>query len=535
MALLTSLPELLARQAAQRPDAVAFIEDGREISFGQFAAMCRRTAVWLAQHGIGRDDRVAVWMVNRVEWLALYFALSHLGAVLVTVNTRYRAHELAFILQCSRARMLVLEPGFRKIDFPTVLSGVDPSAARLLECIAVVRAQGDAGLAQAAAVLGRPVVGFDLDSLPDGEPPCAGHSQAFNILFTTSGTTSGPKLVVHRQYSIAVHSQHVAHAFGLGQPGSVLLSTLPLCGVFGFNGVLGAFAGGRPTVIASTFDANEAARLVVQHQVTHLFGSDEMFHRLMEAAPGVRPFPSLRVCAFASFHPGAQALGNEAWARGIPLTGLYGSSEVQALFSYNRQDLPMEERLKGGGTPSNPGARLRIRDADTGALLAPGKSGLIEIKADTNFAEYLDNPQATRAAIDDDGYFHTGDIGYLRDDGSFVYQTRHGDAIRLAGFLVDPTEIEEVIKHQAGVADAQVVAVETPGGQRRCAAFVIAKAGIALDTAALQAALAGLLAAFKVPAYIWQVQEFPSTQSSNGVKIQRAKLRDMAQARIEDM
>jgi fatty-acyl-CoA synthase len=130
-----------------------------------------------------------------------------------------------------------------------------------------------------------------------------------------------------------------------------------------------------------------------------------------------------------------------------------------------------------------------------------------------------------------DGYFRTGDIGRLRADGSFVYETRRGDAVRLAGFLVNPVEIEDAIKRLPEVADAQVVAVEIDG-QTRCVAFIIAAPGAAPDPEAVIAWARASMAPFKVPARVWQVGEFPVTQGPNGVKIQRGKLREMALARL---
>ena len=161
------------------------------------------------------------------------------------------------------------------------------------------------------------------------------------------------------------------------------------------------------------------------------------------------------------------------------------------------------------------------------SVVPPGQSGEIEIWADTNFAGYLNNPQASQAAVDKDGFFHTGDIGYLREDGSFVYQTRQGDAMRLAGYLVSPAEIEDALKAQPGVADVQVVAIDI-ANRTRVVAFAIALPGCQLDEARLLAAAAGTLAAFKVPAHVWVVDSFPVTQGANGTKIQRVKLREMA-------
>lgn len=533
-----TLSALLARNLDLRAESVAFVEGERGITYREFDAMVRRSAAWLAGQGVKPGDRVAVWLVNRIEWLALYFGLARLGAALMTVNTRYRSHELAYILERSQAGLLVLQLNFRKIDFPAVLRDVPLEAARALRKVVVV----DAGEDMPAEVLGRPTIRFDLAALPEAGTPEAGTPEAGMpeagapdapcVLFTTSGTTSGPKLVVHTQCTIAQHALNVAKGFDLEADDVRLLAALPLCGTFGLSGVMAAFAAGRPVVLMDTFDGPEAARLLNAQRITHLFGSDEMFQRIIESAPaGDRPFPHARVFGFASFQPGALEVTQNAWARGMPMIGLYGSSEVQALFSLQDRDLPLQERILGGGRPACPAARIRIRDAETGALLPTGQVGAVEIQSPTNFVGYLDNPEATARSIDAEGYFSTGDAGYLREDGSFVYQTRLGDTMRLGGYLVSPAEIESVIKTVPGVRDVQIVAVEI-GPQIKPVAFVVAQPGQAPTEAAVIAAAKTVLAPFKVPAHVWLVDEFPVTQSSNGTKIQRVKLREMALERL---
>ncbi|MBB5390277.1 MULTISPECIES: AMP-binding protein [unclassified Herbaspirillum] len=527
--LLLTMPALLARNVAERGDAVAFIDGERHITYREFDRMAGRTAAWLQQQGIGPGDRVAVWLVNRMEWLAMYFGLARIGAAMMTVNTRYRSHELAYILERSQACMLVLQLNFRKIDFPAVLRDVPAESARTVKKVVVVDAAGAADGAIPSEVLGKPTVAFDLAGLPHADVPDVSSPDAHSILFTTSGTTSGPKLVLHPQRTVTLHSQRVAPAYGFTEEGVRLLAALPFAGVFGFNATMAAFAAGKPIVVMDTFDGPGAARLIRQHHATHVFGSDEMFRRIIENGEGERPFPSARVFGFACFHPGIVEYTQAAWARGIPMIGLYGSSEVQALFSLQQRALPLEERIKGGGMPASHGlgAEVRIRDIDSGELLPVGRSGAIEIRSDTNFIGYLNNPEATAKAIDGEGFFRTGDVGYLREDGSFVYQTRQGDAMRLGGYLVSPVEIEDVIKTVPGVADVQVVAVDI-ANQARPVAFVIAAPGSRPAEQEMVRAAAAALAAFKVPARIWLVDEFPTTQSSNGTKIQRVKLRDMA-------
>jgi fatty-acyl-CoA synthase len=194
--------------------------------------------------------------------------------------------------------------------------------------------------------------------------------------------------------------------------------------------------------------------------------------------------------------------------------------------------LPIDERIEPGGLPvAGSEAEIRVRDVDSGELVESGRSGEIEIRAPSLFAGYCNDAEATVAALHADGFFRTGDIGRLRDDGTFVFETRRGDAIRLGGFLVSPVEIEDALKRISGVADAQVVGVELDG-QMRCAAFVIPAAGNAPSEADIRSGAAAVMAGFKVPARVWFLEAFPVTQSANGTKIQRNKLREMAIERL---
>lgn len=541
-----TLNAMLARQRAQRPDATAFIEIDpdsqaeRHVSVQQFDDLVGRAAAWLQDQGVVQGDIVALWLVNRLDWLVLHLALARLGAALMTVNTRYRGAEVAYLLERARPRLLVLQLHFRKIDFAAVLRDVDPASAASIERVVVVDA-GAAGTPSAqalpATVLGKPTLRFDLHSLPADRrvaaPADSVTADARAILFTTSGTTSGPKLVVHTQRSVGLHVQCIADAMGYRAEGVRLLAALPFAGTFGYVSMLAALAAGKPVVVMHTFDAAEAARLLAAHQITHCFGSDEMFEALLALAPpqAVPAYPALRACGFAAFRAGAAAVAEACIRRGMPLAGLYGSSEVHALFAMQRFDRPLAERVEGGGHCVNPDAEIRVRDAENGALLPVGEAGLLEFRAPSNFIGYLNNPEATAKAIDAEGWFASGDIGYQRADGSFVYQTRAGDAIRLAGYLTAPAEIEEVIKTQPGVAAAQVVAVDLDG-KTRAVAFAIAVPGATPDDQAIIAAVRDRLAAYKVPARLWWVSAFPVVNSANGTKIQRNRLREMAQARL---
>ena len=530
-----ALHSVYQHHVVQAPSATMLIQDDQHISYLQFEQLVQDTEAWLLQQGVKRGDHVAVWLINRVEWLAIFFALARIGATLVAVNTKYRSHEVHYILANSHAQFLILQLNFRKIDFAQVIEGVEATDLPHLKTIMMV----DADASTPSTLLNRPVVRFlpTLDqaaarSATEPLKPISNDSTLEDlpvIFFTTSGTTKGPKLVVHTQKTLSEHVRHIATGYQFGAPGDALLTALPLCGVYGLDSALAAIAAKMPVVLMDFFDVASASQLIKQHQITHIFGSDEMLRRFAEQNPEPIAFTSLKLFGFAAFSARFIELAQELIPRGFPMRGLYGSSEVHSLFSAQHPALPLEERVLGGGIPAA-GARtqVRVRDPDTLALCAAGVSGEIEIKAPTLFKGYFNNPEATAQAFTEDGYFKTGDLGYLRSDGSFVYQSRMGDTMRLGGFLVDPTEIEEVLAAQPGIESAQVVGVEL-NGQPRAVAFAIAKnKQQPPDTSATLKGVAKTLAAFKIPAHLWFVDEFPTTASANGQKFQRVKLRELA-------
>jgi fatty-acyl-CoA synthase len=535
-----SLFTIYQQHLERHPNATMLVQEGQTVSYSQFDQQVHQTAAWLLLQGIEPGDHVAVWLINRTEWLVLLFALAKIGATLVAVNTKYRAHELQYILTNSQATTLILQLNFKKIDFATVVKDVDPQALKHLQRVIML----DADASTPARLLDRPVIAFTPSALladsfskdAEDSSSLADRNVAF---FTTSGTTKGPKLVMHTQRTLSEHAQHVTSGYHFGEPGDKLLAALPLCGVFGLNSALGAIAAGMPVVLMDFFDGHTAATLIQQEQITHVFGSDEMLRRLVEHTDST-PFPSLKTFGFAAFSPRFIDLAKALIPRGIPMRGLYGSSEVMALFSLQQPDLPIEERALGGGSPAaGTLATVRARDPDSGALCVPGISGELEIHSPTLFKGYFNNPLATKEAFTEDGFFKTGDLGYVRADGSFVYQSRMGDTLRLGGFLVDPTEIEQLLAEQPEIKSAQVVGIEIKG-QLRPIAFVIASDTLSdhtnsetSDPKVILNRLSKQLAAFKVPTHLWFIDAFPATASANGDKFQRVKLRELAQKKLD--
>jgi fatty-acyl-CoA synthase len=291
---------------------------------------------------------------------------------------------------------------------------------------------------------------------------------------------------------------------------------------------MAAIAGGAHVVCLSQFDGDAAAALIRRHRITHVFGGDDMFGRIACAARGQR-FESVRFSGVAAFHSSAAESIAAADAIGLHPHGLYGSSEVQALFSMAEG----ENRLFAGGAPVSAQARLDVRDPQTGASLPPGASGELWIDAPSRFVEYLENPTATERAIDADGMFRTGDLARL-DGTGFIFEARIGDAMRLGGFLVSPEEIEAVIQKQPDVAGVQVVAAACGDGDPVPVAFVKPADGAAFDEAVLLARCRERLARFKIPQRIVVVEAFPIANGPNGPKVQRVRLREMAEAILNE-
>ena len=491
-----TLTELIETTAAQRPDAAAL----PGLTWAEAAAAVRRIAGGLARQGIGPGDSVALFLPNRTGLLLLLLALARRGACAVLLNTRFRAGELGPLLARAKPSAIALARDFTAVDAGAILAEVPAESRATLRFAIGVDGTG------AGQVAGLPVL--PLGALMDGaEAADAATPHAACLTFTTSGTTAGPKLVLHRQHSIAAHARDVAARIGTDAPGAAFLAAVPLCGTFGLAAAMAALAGGAAIHPMERFDATAAEALIRRAGITHLVGGDDMLLMLAEAAR--TPFAPFAFTGFANFHGKADRVMAESARLNLAARGVYGSSEAQALFAL--QDPRGPHAMTGGGIPASAEAGFRI--AADGELLLRGPS---------LFDSYLGDPAATARARDADGWFRSGDLAAAQRDGrGFDFATRAGDALRLGGFLVAPEEIEAFLLTQPGIRAAQVVAHEG-----RAVAFVIADDGF--EEAATLAACARNLARFKLPARIVALETFPTTDGPNGRKVQRAKLREMA-------
>jgi len=519
-AVADSLTEFLDALPQTR---VATAYGATTMTVGELAAASRRVAAGLRGLGIGPGDRVALWLPNVPAWLECFFACARLGAIAVSVNTRFRAHEVEDILGRAGCRALVLWPGFKGIDFRGILGEVRPAALAALTDV-IVYNEGDE---PAFELPGKRITSYASLRAGAEDVAAAADAEARCVIFTTSGTTKAPKFVCHAQGGVVRHARDVARGFGFDAPDARVLQALPLCGVFGFTQALGALAAGAPMRVLPLFEAQECARVMHEESITHANGGDDMLERLLAAREEPQPFPALRFFGYAKFNPALDDIVTRAEARGVRACGLYGMSEVHALYALQPASLPAAERAKGGGVLVSPQAEVRICDPDSGEVLPPGAHGEIELKGPSLLREYYGNPEATREAFHD-GWFRTGDLGYLDGPRRFCYVTRIGDVLRLGGFLTSPQEIESVLEEHPGVQGAQVVGANF-GREPAAVAFVIPAAQAGVDEQGLHAWCRARLAGYKVPRRFVAVAAFPTTASANGTKIQRAKLRAMAQ------
>ena len=474
------------------------------VSAGALADEGRRLAADWEAMGVAAGDRIAVYADNSLAYLRCITAAAAGRFVLVSVNRRYAADEARRFIERSGAAMIVTDAEPTHFD------------------------------------VGLPIVPTTSITRPANDPtPQAPSPDDPFVVFATSGTTSEPKMVLHHQRSVAHHAPEAASRIGYDADDRVLIA-LPLCGVFGFNGLTSAVAGNASIWLADRFEAVSIADLIEHQWITSMLGTDDMFHRMLATSADLS---SLRVAGYGRFNPSLEDVVERAETRGARLTGLYGMSEVQALFSVRDPSEAADGRARPGGTLSSPTAAFRIVDPerlDAGSFepLPVGESGELLLAGPSLFAGYLadggselDEAKTDRAHHDAEGrrWFRTGDLALAEPDGSMTFITRMGDALRLGGFLVSPSEIESVVLECDGITEAVAVSVARPGGVR---AAVAVTADHEPDAEAIIAYCAERLARFKVPIAVVRVDAFPTTPSANGTKIRVTELRDLVESTL---
>ncbi|MBX9616344.1 MAG: AMP-binding protein [Caulobacteraceae bacterium] len=521
-----TLYEMLQAAAETFPDRPYLITDARTWTYRQMADWSASLAGGLIATGIRPGEHIALVMANYPAFAALKFAIAAVGAVAVPVNILNRRDELAYVLRQSRAVMLVTMDRFRDLDYLTMLDEVAPGweadgggvALPDLRAVAVFRAEGDgrAGATGFDDLAGDPFAGLQGDP---GAPA--------DIIYT-SGTTGSPKgvLLTHDMLLRAAFGSAYARAF---EDGRRIHFSLPMNHVYGYvEGLLAALFVGGAVVPHMKFDPRETLRTIERHRVTDLLLIPTMTLAVLDAlADTPVDASSLRgmLSSGGRTPPGL-------WERildtfeGIEITTGYGMSECTASTTVTRPDDPTDRlkttngRLRDVGPAGDPaiGNRIvdyRVVDPKSGMVLAPGEVGELMARGPGVTAGYFDKPEATAEAFDADGWLHTGDLGQIDVDGYLTLVGRVKESYRCGGEQVTPSEIEDVLMVHPAVLQAHVAPVPDDRMGEVGVAFIVTRAGHALEPQALIDWCAARLARFKVPRHILAItaDEVPLTAS----------------------
>lgn len=531
-----TLFELLRTRVTATPDAVALTDTStREtVRYAELQDRALRAAAGLRALGFSRGDTLAIWLSNSVEWVVLEFAAAYLGVLVAGLNPRYKPNEIAHLLRVSTARALVFAPSANGIDYAAMVDEAITTAGSSSAVSRLIVVDG-------AGVTWTPPAGLKLtayeelltsETTPGGE---TGRPGDLINAFGTSGTTSFPKLAGHDLGSAARHARETAAALEYRASESVLCF-LPFCGAYGFITLTSTLAAGARAVIMPVFKPDAAVALVAREKITSILGLEATIRALFDV-------PGIDAASVESWVKGgiaglsATALVERAEAEfGIILTNLYGSSELFAMMACWPLGASSAVRSVPGGRLLGSDMHVRSVDSVTRAILKDGESGELELSGYNVTRGYLSNPAADEKAFTADGWYRTGDQGATLEGGRAVrYEGRLADTLRLRGYLVSPVEIEELLATHSAVTEVQVVGAANPAtGEDRAVAFVrLSDPPEGLD-AELREHCRAKAASWKVPDAVLFVTEFPTTPSANGEKVQKTKLREMAEAFFAD-
>src|SRR5438094_2473381 len=434
------------------------------VSFAEFRERVNRLARGLAALGIRHGENVAIWLPNRPEWFFAQYACARLGAVVIALNPRYKAHELSYILGQSEAKALLMTDHLGGIDYfetlhevlpelpasvPGELTSVGfpelrhvivdaddpyPGCHRLADVVDLGAGSGASGGASVVPSEGRP---------PQPPAPTPRPDDVFTILYT-SGTTSFPK------GAMITHRNCVPHGWTIGDvlrmtPHDRVLHALPAAGTWGgVNIPLTTWSHGASLVLMDVFDPLRALQLIERERCTVWNAVDVMVKAVLDH-PDLDRYDrsSLRTGGLGSTGGGGRGLF-EAWVGKIGVRHgyePYGMTEVNAMALYHDLDEPLALRKLPGVHPA-PGLEVRVVHPETGAVCTPGEEGDLQVRGERVTRGYYKKPEETAAAFTPDGWFCSGDLGIQDGHGHTIFKGRLRETLRISHFMVAPGEIE---------------------------------------------------------------------------------------------
>jgi fatty-acyl-CoA synthase len=485
--------------------------------------------------GLGKDARVGVLMTNRPEWLAAVFGTSLAGGVAVTLSTFSTAPELDYLIRASAVSVLLFERRVLTKDFAAILAELEPAIGT-----------SQPGALESAkypflrrlALVGEPAPGIEawdeFLAYGRGQPRELVEATAAAVLpsdaavlFFSSGSTSKPKGILSAHRGVCIQLWRFRRMYGFSPHDYVRGWTAN--GFFwsgNFAMVLGStLASGGALVLQSTFDAAEALELMQAERVNFPFAWPHQWAHL-ESAPnwGRVDLSAMRFADFKTpiaHHP---TVSGEWYEPGHA----YGNTETFTITTGYPANTPPEVHADSFGE-ALPGVTLKISDPLTGSVVPRGEAGEIGVKAPTLMLGYIGTP--LDETLDAEGFFPTGDGGYLDDAGRLYWQGRLTDIIKTGGANVSPREVDEALIEHSGVKVAQTVGVPHPTLGEVVVSCVVPHNGVILDTEELLAFLRKRLASYKVPRHVLFFREDEVALTGNA-KIKAGELRDLAAKRL---
>lgn len=537
-----SIGENFRSVAARFPEYPAVIEvaTGRSWTYAQMDRATDQLARALISAGIGIGDRLGIWSPNCAEWTLLQYATAKAGIILVNVNPAYRLEELSFVVGQCGMRALAVAPSDQSSDYTAMARTVAAQDNPLQDLIHLPRPDGldptgwDAS-ADVAQNAGREFTWDSLLELADQTPQASLEAtlksldphDAINLQYT-SGTTGFPKGATLSHHNILNNGFHIAELLGYTENDRVVLP-VPFFHCFGMViGNLGALSHGAATVLPGrAFKPEETLHAVQAHGGTSLYGVPTMF--IAELA-----LPDFADYDLTTLRTGVMAgstCPEEVMERVISEMNMtevaicYGMTETSPVSTMTRTDDSLERRTQTVGR-TMPQLESKVVDPVSGKVVPRGSTGELCTRGYAVMKGYWGEPEKTAAAIDADGWMHTGDLASMDQDGYLRVEGRIKDLIIRGGENVSPREIEEFLYRHPDVQDVQVIGVpDEKYGEEIMACIILHEGAPEMTLETVREYCGGRIAHYKIPRYVQIRSSFPMTISG---KIRKVEMRQEA-------
>ncbi len=500
-----NLAAVLAESAMRHPDADAVVMGSQRISYAELWEQSRRYAAVLAEEGVKPGDRVALLLPNVPDFPRVYFAALSLGAVVVPVHALLVAREISYVLTDSGATLLVAA-------LPLLAQGRPAAEQAGVKLLAVMGGDDVDRLDERAA-------GADpVDSYVIREPEDPA------VILYTSGTTGSPKGALLTHLNMTMNAIVTATSVMTLSGDDIILGCLPLFHSFGQTCAMNAgFFAGATLVLLPRFDGAGALDLIVTENVNVFMGVPTMYIGLLAAARTDDRRPTLRMAASGGASLPVAVIDKFAEIFSADIYEGYGLSETSPVATFNQPAYGRKPGTVGRGIWGVDAAIAAAEVEGRIELLGVGEIGEVVIRGHNIFAGYLNNPEAT-AAVMVDGWFRSGDLGTIDEDGFLSIVDRKKDLILRGGYNVYPREVEEVLAGHPGVAQVAVIGfADDEYGEEICAVVVRSPEGVDLDGATLIAWSQERLGRHKYPRRVEFAESFPLGPSGKILKRELVK------------